>query len=208
MNFKIVQIDEHLYTVQLQFSHAYQILSNLKEVDPLDWEIHEDHGGNNIKYIADLRPKNKNLFTGKFPLLENFEIELIKLKEDIATVVCQNNVFIKNNPELTRDYLMNDCMMGVNYYAVSPNFTSRGFHIDEPVDKVLVHGLIYLIPGDFDRPEKSTVFKNYNGTHNIVIPTGMAVGWMVVNSHKSLHRVLNADSEVRYGIKFNISKNY
>jgi len=186
------QIDKHLYTIELQDTPEYSgsILHELEK--ETRWTLHENSDGS---YIGDFVPTDTdtNLFKYRDNILsDNFKYQLYSL-------LTSNDVFIDRHPTYTVDFLMDNAKLFSQYYVVSEDHKLGGQHVDEPINQIIALGLVYFMYED--NPLKGTLIRNWNDTHNIIVPTGYEKGWLLINSDKSKHQICNFGLK-RYGIKF------
>ena len=88
-----------------------------------------------------------------------------------------------------------------SYYVVSEDYKFGDRHVDQPIEQIIVLGLIYFDPAGDDPFMRGTVFNSWDRATGIVVPSGHEQGWLLINSDKSYHRICNFGPK-RYGIKF------
>jgi len=186
------QIDKHLYMLELaETSVDASHIKNKLEQENTPWNLH--HSNNN--YIGDFLPTDK--LSDLYQYWNQFFSQ--DFKQQLFSLLVSNEVFVKQHPTYTVDWLMKNTKMTSNFYVVSENYKFGGAHVDEPINQIIALGLIY-----FDSENsltRGTVFDNWESTHGVVVPSGFEKGWLLINSDKSYHQICNFGHK-RYGIKF------
>jgi hypothetical protein len=186
------QIDKHLYMLELaETSVDASHIKNKLEQENTPWNLH--HSNNN--YIGDFLPTDK--LSDLYQYWNQFFSR--DFKQQLFSLLVSNEVFVKQHPTYTVDWLMKNTKMTSNFYVVSENYKFGGAHVDEPINQIIALGLIY-----FDSENsltRGTVFDNWESTHGVVVPSGFEKGWLLINSDKSYHQICNFGPK-RYGIKF------
>jgi len=186
------EIDKHLYILKLHDTPSFSgdVLPLLESISLPLWKLSHD---SETAYIGDYNPHPSD------EILCAYLDKILSLKSQLLDIVLRNQLFA-GEPAYTKQELDEKTSINSNYYLVREHFGIGGMHYDGPLDKMICHGLFYFMDGD--QPNRSTVFKNWDQTYNIVIPTGYQVGWMTMNNERSLHCITNYSEHKRYGIKF------
>jgi hypothetical protein len=203
MNVKSTQIDQHLYEIQL-----YDFRGPCHDILPLL----EQHQHWKLAAKLNVVPDDPGQI-GNFqhvqphPLLLQYQNEfLAEIKDQLFDILLSNEIFVSMHREKTKDWMLQNVNLTCNFYVVYADYgIDHTMHIDRPLDKNIALGLIYFVH-ETD-PGRSTIFRDWNNQHNVVVTTGYQHGWLLVNGNRSLHQTCNTSKHNRYGMKFQISLN-